>query len=616
MRRVHAMPFGATILGDGRVRFRLWAPAAHTVALRLGVDDSAPTLPMQPLAEGWFELTTGAARAGSRYAYVIDGDRVVPDPASRFQPEDVHGASEVLDPASFAWSDGAWHGRRWPETVLYEIHVGTFTPAGSYAGVAGKLDHLVDLGVTAIELMPLSEAPGRRNWGYDGVQPFAPESQYGRPDALKALVEAAHARGLMVFVDVVYNHFGPEGNYLHLYAPQFFTERHRTLWGAGINVDGPGSRVVRDFFIHNALYWIEEFGIDGLRFDAVNAIRDDRPVHILTELAETVRRTVPRDRQVHLVLENGENIAAYLERDADGRPRWYTAQWNDDLHHVLHVPITGETGGYYADYRDRRSERLGRALAEGFVYQGEIAGYFGNRARGQPSGHLPATAFVSFLQNHDQVGNRAFGERIGQIAAPEALRAAMAIMLLAPAIPLLFMGEEWGAAQPFLFFCDFGPDLAQAVREGRRREFARFPQFADEAARARIPDPNSPESFTRSVLDWAAPAREPHRTWLAFHRELLALRRREIVPRLFGLRGGEARFERLEDELLRVEWRLGDGCRLTLIARMAASAGHAGNLEADGRLLYSTAAQAPARPLGWLPPWFVAWYLKDSTADA
>lgn len=614
MIRGHAMPFGASVLPDGGVRFRLWAPAARNVAVRLGSDDSGSTLPMRKSEAGWFELTTDAARAGSRYAYIIDGNQAVPDPASRFQPDDVHGASEVIDPAAFAWSDGAWRGRAWPETVLYELHVGTFTPDGGYAGVVGKLDHLVDLGVTAIELMPLSELPGRHNWGYDEVQPYAPEGQYGRPEALKELVQTAHAKGLMVFLDVVYNHFGPEGNYLNLYAPQFFTERHQTLWGAGINFDGPDSRVVRDFFIHNALYWIEEFGIDGLRLDAVNAIQDESCKHILIELAETVRRAVPDDRHIHLVLENGENVADYLGRDADGRPRWYTAQWNDDMHHVLHVAITGETGGYYADYDDRRRERMGRALAEGFVYQGEAAGYLGNRARGQPSAHLPPSAFVSFLQNHDQIGNRAFGERIGNLAEPAAIRAAAAVMLLAPAIPLLFMGEEWSAAQPFLFFCDFGADLAQAVRDGRRQEFARFPEFADEAARARIPDPNAPETFACSVLDWAQLAIEPHRSWLAFHRDLLALRRREIVPRLPGIRGGAAGFDLIDAEVLRVRWRLGDDSRLTLIAHMSNSAASVKEFAVGDRLLYCTDAASATDALRRIPPWFVAWYLSDDIA--
>ena len=614
MNRSHAMPFGASVLPNGGVRFRLWAPGARTVSIRLETKGTASELPMRADADGWFELTTDAAVPGSRYAYVADGGSPVPDPASRFQPDDVHGPSEVVDPASFAWADAQWRGRPWHETVLYELHAGTFTPEGSYAGIAGKLDHLVDLGVTAIELMPLSESPGRHNWGYDGVYHFAPERQYGRPDDLKALVQAAHDRNLMVFVDVVYNHFGPEGNYLHQYAPQFFTDRHKTLWGEGIYFDGPGSRAVRDFFIHNALYWIEEFGIDGLRLDAVNAIRDDSTTHILIELAETVRRSVPADRHVHLVLENGANIARYLSRDAAGQPGWYTAQWNDDIHHVLHGLTTGESGGYYVDYRDHRPARLGRALAEGFVYQGDAAVYFDNRPRGEPSGHLPPPAVGSFLQNHDQIGNRAFGERIGALADPQALRAAIAVLLLAPAVPLLFMGEEWDAAQPFPFFCDFGPDLAEAVRQGRRQEFARFPEFADEAARARIPDPIAPGTFSSGILDWAALATEPHRGWLAYYRRLLAIRHREIVSRLENLPGGAARYDVLADDVLRVSWALGDGSSLQLVANM--SPRHSAKaVEIAGDLLFATTPEAAGqRPLPSLSPWFVAWFLAPDGA--
>ena len=341
------------------------------------------------------------------------------------------------------------------------------------AGVIDKLDHLATLGVTAIELMPVADTPGRRNWGYDGVCLFAPQSAYGRPEELKALVDAAHGRGLMVFLDVVYNHFGPEGNYLHVYAPQFFTDRYHTPWGAAINFDG-GFRPVRDFFIENALYWLEEYHLDGLRLDAVHAIRDNSTPDILVELAETVRRRVGTGRQVHLVLENDDNASRYLERDRDDRPRWYTAQWNDDAHHALHVLLTGEDAGYYGDYSDAPARHLGRTLAEGFAYQGEASPHRGGSPRGTPSKRLPATAFVPFLQNHDQVGNRAFGDRISTLADADAVRAAVAVLLLAPSPPLLFMGEEWAARQPFPFFCDFGPDLADKVREGRRREFARF----------------------------------------------------------------------------------------------------------------------------------------------
>jgi maltooligosyltrehalose trehalohydrolase len=349
--------------------------------------------------------------------------------------------------------------------VIYELHVGTFTPEGNFQAIIGKLDYLVDLGVTAIEMMPIADFPGRRNWGYDGVLPFAPDSIYGRPDDLKALVDAAHACGIMVFLDVVYNHFGPDGNYLAAYAPQFFNNNRTTPWGAAINYDGPHSRPVRDFAIHNALYWIKEFHLDGLRLDAVHAITDLGPRHLLDELAERVRAAAGA-RHVHLILENEENAATTLLRNARGQPLHYTAQWNDDLHHVLHVAATGEAAGYYREYKGD-TDKLGRALAEGFAFQGEMMAYRG-KPRGESSAHLPPGAFVAFIQNHDQIGNRAFGDRLGRIAPPEAVRAVAAMYLLAPQTPMLFMGEEWGASHPFPFFCDFGGELSGAVRNGRR----------------------------------------------------------------------------------------------------------------------------------------------------
>ncbi|MGD8875115.1 MAG: malto-oligosyltrehalose trehalohydrolase, partial [Gammaproteobacteria bacterium] len=509
------MPFGAELLADGRTRFQLWAPSASRVDLCLRQPAAAGSsvtdepaalteLPMEPAADGCFSLTTARAGAGDRYQYRIDGGMLVPDPASRFQPEDVHGPSEVIDPGAWNWRDGDWRGRPWEEAVIYELHVGSFTPAGNFAAVQEKLDYLRDLGVSAIELMPVADFPGRRNWGYDGALLFAPDSRYGRPEALKALVDAAHARGLMVFLDVVYNHFGPEGNYLHVYARQFFTERHLTPWGAAIDFDGPHSQRVRQFFIHNALYWLEEYHFDGLRLDAVHAIPDASQPDILTELAQRVHAVFDRRRHIHLVLENDHNSAHYLVRDAAGRPHCYTAQWNDDIHHALHVLLTAESGGYYRDYAADPLRHLGRCLAEGFAYQGEPSAYRDDRPRGEPSTHLPATAFVSFLQNHDQVGNRACGERITLLADAARIRAATVLLLLAPAPPLLFMGEEWGCTQPFLFFCDFGPELAEQVVAGRRQEFAQFPQFSDPAARRRIPDPLDSATFRQSVLDWTA----------------------------------------------------------------------------------------------------------------
>lgn len=611
-RRRHPMPFGAETDARGGTRFRLWAPAAHAVDLIIESQPERAPSPMSRLAEGWFELHLRDVGAGARYRFRIDDGPLVPDPASRAQPDDVHGASEVIDPMAFAWPDEAWRGRPWEDAVFYELHVGTFTEAGNFAGVAGRLDDLAELGVTAIELMPVADAPGRRNWGYDGCYPFAPESAYGTPEALKALIAAAHARGMMVFLDVVYNHFGPEGNYLHLYAPPFFTNRFATPWGSAIDFTR-GGRPVRDFFIHNALYWIEEFNLDGLRLDAVHAIFDDSPRHILCELAEAVHATVGKTRHVHLVLENDKNEARYLARDADGRPRWYVAQWNDDIHHAFHVLATGEESGYYRDYSDVPMRHLARALTEGFVYQGEASPFRGGEPRGEPSADLPATAFVSFLQNHDQIGNRAFGERIGALAADAAVEALVAVLLLAPSPPLLFMGEEWDAPQPFPFFCDFGPDLAASVREGRRREFAQFPEFRDAAARSRIPDPLADATFESAVLDWRVRDDAGPSARRSYYRKLLSVRRREIIPRLAGLTGNAGGFTLHGSHGLTAWWRLGDGATLSLVANLGPAPLVPPPMRPPGRAIFAThsAMMDKSTPSEW-PGWSVAWLLEPA----
>jgi malto-oligosyltrehalose trehalohydrolase len=610
VRRRHDMPFGAAVLPDGGVRFRLWAPAARSVALLLETHEMRPALALQPAGDGWFELTTDAARAGDLYRYVIDGDAALPDPASRFQPAGVHGASEIVDPAAFAWPDGDWRGRPWEEAVIYELHVGAFTAAGDHAGVAARLDHLVGLGVTAVELMPLAATPGRCNWGYDGVQLFAPDARYGRPDSLKALVVAAHRRGLMVLLDVVYNHFGPEGNYLARYAPDFFA-RQRTPWGEAIDFSGDREAPVRAFFRHNALYWLEEYHFDGLRLDAAQAMRDDGEPHILDEIAAAVRDSTGSDRHIHLVLENDDNAVRHLGRAEDGRPRFYTAQWNDDFHHVLHGLLTDEADGHYRDYQDRRAARLGRVLAEGFDYQGEPSLHRGGRRRGEPSGGLPPPAFVAFLQNHDHVGNRAFGERLGMLAEPAALRAAIAVLLLAPSVPLLFMGEEWQADEPFLFFSDLAPELAAAVRAGRRRDFAKFRDFGDPDLSHRLPDPQDPANLARSTLRWTALAEPGRRDWLAYYRGLLALRHAEIVPRLAGIQGGGASYA-VAGSLLAVAWRLGDGSRLSLTAVLGEEGAPAP--PKDGRILFTTHPGA-GKDTQELPPWFVAWSIAAPAGD-
>jgi malto-oligosyltrehalose trehalohydrolase len=604
MKHRHRMPFGAELGPDGRTRFRLWAPACRRVELALRGE--AP-LAMAPRGEGWFEATT-AAPAGVPYSFVLDGARRVPDPASRANPDDVHGPSRVVDALAYDWQDAAWTGRPWTEAIVYELHVGTFTPRGTFAAVIDRLDYLADLGVTALELMPVADFPGARNWGYDGVLPFAPDATYGTPDDLKRLVDAAHARGLMMLLDVVYNHFGPEGNYLHLYAPQFFHRRRSTPWGAAIHFAGP----VREFFVHNALYWLEEFRFDGLRLDAIHAIADDAEPDIVTEIAHRVREGPGRARAIHLVLENDRNEASRLARDGAGVPLVAAAQWNDDTHHALHVLATGETDGYYADYADYADGphgSLARALAEGFVYQGERSAYRGHR-RGSLSTGLPPCAFVNFLQSHDQVGNRACGERIGALADAPAVEAAVACLLLAPSVPMLFMGEEFDVSSPFLYFCDFAPELGAAVAAGRREEFGRFARFREAAARAVIPDPGASASFERSRLRWHELEREPHRRRRALYRWLLELRRDAIVPRLRGMTDG-GRYA-VTGTVVCVAWTLGDGARLGL----AANFGPAESLPVDlprGETLYASGAPA-ARARGVLPPWGVVAALEARDA--
>jgi maltooligosyltrehalose trehalohydrolase len=602
----HNMPFGAEVLGDGKIRFRLWALKSSSVDVALG----PKKLPMNRLSGGWFELVTSEAAAGSHYQFVVDQGRSVPDPASRFQPLGVHGPSEIIDPRKFEWQQTIWRGRPWEETVLYELHVGAFSPEGTYAGAEQKLDYLTELGITAVELMPVASFPGTRNWGYDGVLPYAPATTYGRPEDLKRLIDAAHSKNLMVFLDVVYNHFGPEGNYLSLYAPQFFTERHQTPWGQAVNFDGAHSQTVRQYFIHNALYWFEEYRIDGLRFDAVHAIYDDSNPDFLTELAQTVRKTIDPNRRIHLVLENDNNAARYLNRNVGKQVCLYTAQWNDDFHHAEHVLLTGESDGYYRDYSDDSLRHLGRCLTEGYAFQGEVSPYRHNRRRGEPSRELPLSCFVSFLQNHDQVGNRAFGERITSLADVRKLKVALAIWLLAPSPPLLFMGEEFGASTPFLFFCEFEPELGAKARDGRRAEFARFAQFSSEQAQGTIPDPNDRETFLRSKLDWPSVSAFTHAEWLQFYIGLLKCRRINIVPRLPGIQPGKASYRKLGTSAISVVWRLRDAGRLALLANFGDERLPVTRFPA-GSLIYTTAGDLAAlRENKGVPPLSVVWFLK------
>jgi 1,4-alpha-glucan branching enzyme/maltooligosyltrehalose trehalohydrolase len=599
------MPFGCELLPEGGVRFRLWAPAAGTLHVSLEGPETHAELAMQPVGGGWFELDCAAAQAGTRYRFLLDSGVYVPDPASRANPDDVHGPSLVVDPLAFDWDDGDWSGRPWEEAVIYELHVGTFSPEGTFAGVQRQLDYLRELGVTAIELMPVADFPGRRNWGYDGVLAFAPDSAYGPPEALKRLVQEAHRRGLMVFLDVVYNHFGPDGNYLHLYAPQFFTQRRHTPWGAAINFDGAHGDLVRSFYVHNALYWLEEYHFDGLRLDAVDSIQQTSTPDVLEQIARAVRTGPGARRHVHLVLEN-DNNASYCLGARPGESGLYDAQWNDDAHHALHVLLTGETQGYYADYADDAARHLGRALAEGFVFQGEPSPYRGGRSRGEPSAQLRPTAFVQFLQNHDQIGNRPYGERIARLVEPAPLRAAVALLLLAPSPPLLFMGEEWGAREPFLFFCDFQGDLAARVAEGRREGFARLDRWRDAAARGLTPDPGAETTFDSAQLKWDESASPDHRAWIDLYRDLLRLRAREIVPRLAGMSGG-ARFAQTPLNLLCVDWTMGDGAALHLVANLEPHARKLVQVPC-GRLLYTSNVEMAVA--GTVPPWTVIWTIE------
>ncbi|MGH7007186.1 MAG: malto-oligosyltrehalose trehalohydrolase [Stellaceae bacterium] len=590
MRRQHRMAFGASLDAQGAA-FRLWAPAARRVALHL--PETRRDFTMSPIDDGWHVLRVPNLLAGTAYQYIVDDAHTVPDPASRFQPGDVDGPSALIDPEAFDWPDTSWRGRPWHEAVIYELHVGAYTREGTFAAVEADLARLAALGITAIELMPLADFAGKRNWGYDGVLPFAPDSRYGTPTALKRFIAAAHGLGLMVFLDVVYNHFGPEGNYLARYAPGFFTDA-QTGWGPAINF---AVRPVRDFFIENALYWILEFNIDGLRLDAVHAIHDDSRPNILEELAARVRLAVPADRHVHLILENDANRARYLRRDANDQIAAYNAQWNDDFHHAAHVILTGESEGYYSDFAADPIAKFGRALAEGFAFQGERSAYRG-APRGEASDDLPPMAFVNFLQNHDQIGNRAFGERLTTLAEPAALEAATAILLLSPSPPLLFMGEEWDATTPFLFFCDFAGALGAAVRDGRRHEFAKFSAFATDKAMAAIPDPVALETFTTSQLGTHPPAAPAIR-------RLLDIRRQEIMPRLPGMHGG-AQYTIVTTRLV-VTWRLGDSSALTLVANLGPAATAAPVRSTAGRILWGRNVNTAT-----LPPWAVVWTLAEA----
>lgn len=510
---------GATVLPEQHCRFRVWAPAAGQVELQL-VEPRTERVVLERVGDGYHEAVLPQVPPGSRYFYRLDGGPERPDPASRLQPDGVHGPSQVVDPA-FPWTDGTWRGLPLAEHVLYELHIGTFTAEGTCEAVIPLLPELAALGVTALELMPVAQFPGTRNWGYDGAFPFAVQQSYGGPQGLQRLVDAAHRQGLAVVLDVVYNHLGPEGAYLHEYGP-YFTDRYRTPWGMAVNFDGPDSDAVRRYFIENALYWVRCCHIDALRLDAVHAIFDTSPRPFLEELAGAVQEEARHERRlIHLFEENDRNDSRALRSAAHGGAG-PDAQWNDDLHHALHTLLTGERSGYYQDFGELR--HLGKAMAQGYVYTGQRS-LLRRRAHGSPSSDLPPHRFVVFSQNHDQVGNRAQGERLSRLVPFEALKLAAGLVILSPYLPLLFMGEEYGELAPFPYFISHGDaELIEAVRAGRRREFASF------AWGSELPDPQDEATFRAARLDHGLKGKSPHRQLHELYRTLLELRR--TVPAL------------------------------------------------------------------------------------
>jgi malto-oligosyltrehalose trehalohydrolase len=547
--------WGPEMLAGGGARFRLWAPGETAVRLRHAGRERA----MEAAGAGWFALDVAEAAAGDEYMFVPGEGEAVPDPASRAQAGDVHGPSLLVDPA-YPWRNAGWRGRPWEEAVISEIHIGTFTPEGTFLAAAEKLENLAKAGITAIEIMPVAQFAGNRGWGYDGVLHYAPHSAYGSPADFKALVDTAHDLGMMVLLDVVYNHFGPEGNYLHGYAPGFFRADRKTPWGAAVNF---GQEAVRRCFIENALYWIGEFRLDGLRLDAIEQIHDEAERHVLSAICEAVKTAFP-ERRVHLVVEDQRNLTSLLERDDGGRVKAYTAEWNDDFHHVAHVIATGETAGHYGPLAEEPWRKLAFALQYGFVFPDRTDPPV--MPTEEPP-YLPPAAFIDFLQNHDQIGNRAFGERLVSLTHAGMAEALTAILLLSPHIPLLFMGEEYGETQPFHFFCDYGGELGRIVREGRVGEAELFGGMKDGKTTADLPDPNAASTFEGSKLRWERATSgdgERHRRAIA---ELVALRQRHVVPLLKRPGRVESRRAETVDGALALSWTFG-GSTLELRANL------------------------------------------------
>lgn len=535
--------WGPVSVRGGKTRFQLWAPAEAAVGLELdGADIS-----MQRSEDGWHVVEVDA-NIGARYQFVLADGKAVGDPASRLQLDNLDGPSLIVDPDSYCWRHSEWSGRPWEETVVYEIHIGALTTEGTFRSAMAMLPLLADLGITAVEIMPLAHFPGTRGWGYDGVLQFAPHNAYGSPDDLKAFIDAAHGHGLMVFLDVVYNHFGPEGNYLGQYAPGFFRKDAPTPWGAAIAYEKPE---VRSYFVENVLYWLQEFRLDGLRFDAIDQIEDGSDVHILEQIAVEVRNRVS-DRHVHLITENPANGTDLMEEIAGGRH--YKADWNDDFHHAVHVAVTGEATGYYEPFKDDTWNQIRRVMAYGYLRPGKAI-VSDNPA---PTEALPPTAFIHFLQNHDQVGNRALGDRLHLGINRQLYRALTEILLLSPQIPMLFMGDEHLSLRPFHFFSDYDGEIAKAIRENRPKEAENFGGIPSGRSAADIPDPNSMSTFLSSKINWNQAASQGAMAWAEFIRKLLALRRESIIPLLETAQGYAGKIIEAPDQCLFIDWKLGD----------------------------------------------------------
>ncbi|HUR90802.1 MAG TPA: malto-oligosyltrehalose trehalohydrolase [Ramlibacter sp.] len=603
------MPFGALLLAGGGVLFRLWAPAATQaeIATYPSAGGTNPVFhPAECDAQGWWECTVEEATAGTLYQWRIDGELLVPDPASRQNPMGVFSPSAVVDPMQFEW-DGSWRGRPWSEVVLCELHVGAFTREGTFMAACDKLRALADLGITAVELMPVADFPGRFGWGYDGVLPFAPHGTYGTPDELKHFIQEAHRLGLMVFMDVVYNHFGPSGNFLNRYAPQFFSETHSSPWGAAINFDGPASPVVRDFFVHNALYWVNEYRIDGLRLDAVHAIADKGKTHILEEISRAVRNATP-GRHVHLVLENEDNNYDKLAPEPQaGR---YDAQWNDDFHHVVHVSLTGETQRYYFDYGNEPLNQLARCLTHGMLYEPSKRREGGARTHPREAPAQPLGTLVNFVQNHDQTGNRPFGERLRELVPPGAAPLATLLALLTPPIPMLFFGEESGSVTPFLYFADWEGDLREAVREGRKREFGHVAQARD-GQPLTLPDPCDEKTFESTHPDDAQAESEEGKRWLEMVRCALDVRRKHFTPRHHLLSHGRHTARRIGASGIQACWRYDDGQAIVMQVNLGpvALTVHETLPEISGEAESYSHAWPQGTPADTWPAWSARWWI-------